>query len=85
MEAVRIFQRDVCAILGVEWIDQAMHTTGMASVLAAGRRALSLVDCVSFATMRDLGIDDVFAFDEHFAEQGFACLPRRSPTQATDE
>ena len=45
-------------------------------VVGAGRRALSLVDCVSFATMHDLGIHDVFAFDEHFAEQGFACLPR---------
>jgi predicted nucleic acid-binding protein len=25
--------------------------------------------------MRNLGIGDVFAFDEHFAEQGFTCLP----------
>ena len=75
LEAVRIFQQDVCAILGVEWIDAGMHTAGMSSVMAAGRRALSLVDCVSFATMRNLGIGDVFAFDEHFAEQGFTCLP----------
>lgn len=83
MEAVRIFRQDVCAVLGVEWIDQATHTAGMSSVLAAGRRALSLVDCVSFATMHDLGIGEVFAFDQHFAAQGFACLPDRSPTQAT--
>ena len=75
LEAVRMFQQDVCAILGVEWIDQATHTAGMSSVLAAGRRALSLVDCVSFAAMNDLGIRDAFTFDGHFSEQGFACLP----------
>lgn len=78
LEAVHTFQQDVCAILGVEWIDATMHTAGMSSVLAAGRRALSLVDCVSFATMRNLGIGEVFAFDEHFAEQGFTCLPPRA-------
>jgi predicted nucleic acid-binding protein len=56
-------------------IDVTLHTAGVSSVLAAGRRGLSLVDCVSFATMRNLGIGDVFAFDEHFAQQGFTCVP----------
>lgn len=79
LEAVRLFQQDVCPILGVEWVDQVMHAAGMSAVLAAGRRALSLVDCVSFATMNDLGIRDVFAFDRHFADQGFACLPATTP------
>jgi uncharacterized protein len=40
-------------------------------VLAAARRNLSLVDCVSFELMRRLGIRRVFCFDPHFAEQGF--------------
>jgi predicted nucleic acid-binding protein len=75
IEAVRLFEQDVCPVLGLEWIDEPRHAVGMASVLAAGRRKLSLVDCVSFAAMRDLGLRDVFAFDEHFAEQGFTCLP----------
>ena len=79
LEAVRTFQRDVCAVLGIEWIDQSTHTAGMASVLTAGRRALSLVDCVSFATISDLGIRDVFTFDRHFAEQGLSCLPAPAP------
>ena len=78
VDAVRTFERDVCPVLGLEWIDEARHAAGMASVLAAGRRQLSLVDCVSFAAMRDLGLRDVFAFDEHFADQGFTCLPSRS-------
>ena len=76
VEAVRTFEQDVCPVLGLEWTDAARHAAGMASVLAAGRRGLSLVDCVSFAAMRDLGLRDVFAFDGHFAEQGFCCLPR---------
>ncbi len=75
VEAVRIFEQDVCPVLGLEWIDEAKHGAGMASVLAAGRRRLSLVDCVSFTVMRALGVREAFAFDEHFAEQGFTCLP----------
>lgn len=44
-------------------------------MLAANRRNLSLVDCVSFEVMRDLGVKDVFAFDPHFREHGFTCIP----------
>jgi predicted nucleic acid-binding protein len=29
---------------------------------------------VSFAAMRDTGIQKAFAFDSHFVEQGFECL-----------
>jgi len=43
-------------------------------VLAANRRQLSLVDCVSFAAMRESGIEHYFAFDEHFDEQGFTMV-----------
>ena len=31
-------------------------------------------DCVSFVAMREQHIDTAFAFDEHFAEQGFQVL-----------
>ena len=75
LEAVRAFHHDMCPVLGVEWIQETTHQTGMSSVLAASRRELSLVDCVSFALMGGLGIRQVFTFDRHFAEQGFTCLP----------
>ena len=75
IEAVRTLEQDMCPVLAIEWIDASRHAAGMVSALAAGRRGLSLVDCVSFTAMRDLGIRDVFAFDPHFAEQGFTCLP----------
>ena len=44
----------------------------MTALLAAQRRKLSLVDCVSFAVMRLRGSQVAFAFDQHFAEERFA-------------
>jgi uncharacterized protein len=41
----------------------------------AGRRGLSLADCFSFALVHELHLDAAFAFDRHFAEQGFRALP----------
>ena len=73
--AVRTFQEDIMPVLNVEWVDEAVHHVGTASVLAAARRGLSLVDCVSFEIMRRLGIKTAFAFGHHFEEQGFECLP----------
>jgi predicted nucleic acid-binding protein len=47
----------------------------MGIMLAAGRKKLSLVDCVSFETMRLLGVTIAFTLDKHFKEQGFICRP----------
>jgi predicted nucleic acid-binding protein len=44
------------------------------SLLAANRRQRSLVECVGFAVCRQSQIEQVFAFDEHFFEQGFSPL-----------
>ncbi len=75
VEAVRLFQQALAPVLQVTWVDHATHQAGVAAVLAAGRRGLSLVDCVSFEVMRQLELRDVFAFDPHFAEQGFTGGP----------
>ena len=75
VEAVRGFQEDVLPVIGVEWIIESVHRAGVSALLAASRRKLSLVDCVSFEIMRTLGIKRVFAFDPHFTEQGFTCIP----------
>ena len=69
--AVRRFHDDVLPILTIDWISSVQHDHGMAALLAAGRRNLSLVDCVSFDAMRNRGLRHVFAFDKHFEEQGF--------------
>ena len=75
MDAVRMFHTDILPLLRIEWIGQADHDAGVAAMLAAGRRKLSLVDCVSFQVMRQSGVGAVFCFDEHFREQGFEVLP----------
>lgn len=71
LAAVRRFQDDVVPMLGVVWGDADLHAEGTAAMLTAGRRELSLVDCVSFACMRRQGLTRAFHFDRHFREQGF--------------
>ena len=74
MQAVRTFQDDIVPLLNVRWITQEEHQAGLAAFLTAGSRQLSLVDCISFESMRSMGIQTAFAFDRHFAEQGFASV-----------
>lgn len=75
MTAIKMFQEDVVPVLRIEWIDKDVHHAAMAIMLAAGRKKLSLVDCVSFETMRLLGVTTAFTLDKHFKEQGFMCRP----------
>ena|SRR3989337_999591 len=74
LEAVRGFQEDILPLINIEWVNAETHKSGVSALLAASRRKLSLVDCVSFEIMRALGIKNVFAFDPHFAEQGFKSI-----------
>lgn len=69
--AMRTFGEIAQRSLQVQWVTQRQHELGMATVLAASRRKLSLVDCVSFIIMRELGLKAAFAFDQHFEEEGF--------------
>ncbi len=75
MEAVRALAGDVVPVLRVHWVGESEHRLGVTALVAAGRRHLSLVDCVSFATMRELRLETAFAFDRDFTEQGFRTLP----------
>jgi len=74
LEAVRLFTNDVLPVLGITWVDESIHQQAVSALLTANRRTLSLVDCTSFETMRQLGIIQVFAFDDHFKEQGFEVI-----------
>jgi len=65
----------VTPVVAIHWVTREQHDAAFAALLAANRRDLSLVDCVSFAVMRETGIDTAFAFDRHFGEQGFRVLP----------
>ena len=75
LDAPRGFQENIFPILKVEFITAEMHRAATAALLSAGRRRLSLVDCVSFEMMRDLGIRTALSFDMHFKEQGFDVIP----------
>lgn len=75
MAAINVFHADIVPVLRIEWIDQAVHLAAMGTMLAAERKKLSLVDCVSFEIMRILGVTTAFTLDRHFKEQGFTSLP----------
>jgi predicted nucleic acid-binding protein len=74
LEAVRSLVEDILPLLRVHWIGEAEHGAGVAALLTAGRRQLSLVDCTSFIVMRQLRLRTAFAFDSDFATQGFETL-----------
>ena len=74
LEAVRTFEEDIVPLLNVLWIDERAHRSAVSALLAASRRSLSLVDCVSFEVMRAAGIRTSFAYDSDFKAQGFDCL-----------
>ncbi len=71
LDAVRAVQDDILPAIEVRWLDESIHTLAMTALLAARRRKLSLVDCSSFLAMRQAGSRTAFAFDKHFAEEGF--------------
>jgi predicted nucleic acid-binding protein len=73
LDAVRTFREEVLPLLVTRWVTERQHERGLAALLAANRRKLSIVDCVSFEIMRDHRIQTAFAFDQHFEEEGFDC------------
>jgi predicted nucleic acid-binding protein len=75
MSAVRALCADMLPALEVHWITEVDHLQSQNALLAAGRRALSLVDCSSFHVMRTRRMTTAFAFDSHFREQGFEVAP----------
>ena len=75
VDAVRGFQSDVVPVVAVEFVTPDLHRLGVAALLSASRRKLSLVDCVSFEVMRQSGITLAFTFDSHFKGQGFRVTP----------
>jgi len=75
-EAAQSFLNQAAKLLDIVWIEQTHHEHAVMLWSKSGRRALSLVDCVSFWVMRDRGLRHAVAFDAHFEEAGFEVLPR---------
>ena len=75
LEALRAFADILVPILRPLWVDEELHAAGVASLFAARRRKLSLVDCTSFELMRRHGLTEVLALDGDFVRQGYRLLP----------
>jgi uncharacterized protein len=73
--ALRALHEEVTPLLQMDFVSEEQHRAAVEAVLAAGRKKLSVVDCVSFQTMRSRGVRTAFCFHAHFREQGFVTKP----------
>jgi predicted nucleic acid-binding protein len=73
-EAAHLYSSDIIGLIDILWVDEPRHNLAFELWLSLGRKKLSLVDCVSFITMRYYSLENVFGFDRHFDEQGFKIL-----------
>ena len=75
-------------VLITVWVDEAMHREAVAGQRSSSE-TLSIVDEVSFAVMRSLGLETAFAFDPDFDAAGFnrpsALEPARSPRRLSEQ
>lgn len=74
LDAVSTLREQVAPLLDVTWVGRPLHEAGLDRLARAGRKKLSLVDCVSFELMRRQGIQRAFAYDRHFRGEGFDLL-----------
>lgn len=75
MSAVRKWKTEFHGILEIVWIEKQLHEEALTALVAAAKPTISLTDWSSFLIMRERGIENVFSFDRHFAQQGFNLLP----------
>ena len=73
--ALRRFVDDLLPLVQVAWVDEDLHREAREALLAAGRRAVSLVDWTSFLIMRRHGVRRAFTFDPDFGAEGFEVVP----------
>jgi predicted nucleic acid-binding protein len=73
-EAAHLYTSDILELVDILWIDEPRHNLAFELWLSLGRKKLSLVDCVSFISMRHYKLEAVFGYDRHFDQQGFKIL-----------
>lgn len=74
IDALAALRDELLPALEVVEIDGEERRRGLDLVVAARRRGVSLVDRISFELMRARGITRAFAFDRHFADEGFELI-----------
>jgi len=75
LDAARTLTADIMPLVTIDWVDESVHGAGLAALLTANRRHLSLVDCVSFEVMRRRDLTHALALDGDFSTQGFTVMP----------
>ncbi len=74
-EAAQEFVLRMVPALDVAWVEEDLCARGVEGWATGSRRDLSLVDCVSFALMRELRLEHALTLNRHFVEQGFTVVP----------
>ena len=74
LDALQSFRTEFAPLIDVMWVDEALHNAGLDLLLDRRKRLLSLVDAVSFIAMRQRNVDEAFAFDPHFEQEGFSLV-----------
>jgi uncharacterized protein len=74
VDAIRSFRSDFAPLIEIIWVDELLHNAGLDLLLDRKKRLLSLVDAVSLVTMRQTNLAEAFAFDPHFAQEGFSIV-----------
>jgi uncharacterized protein len=67
---------DTCEVVAAA---PALFDRGISLHRARSDKNWSLTDCISFCIMRDRGIREALAYDEHFEQAGFVALLRIEP------
>lgn len=59
------------AKLTIHWVTPRDHADAVTLLAERNRRGLSLVDCMSFAVMRNYGVSAALAYNADFEAEGF--------------
>lgn len=68
-EAVDAFLDRLLSRCEMVWVNEPLHGLGAARCRQARQRRLSLTDCISFELMKQRGLTEAIASDEHFARE----------------
>ena len=85
MEAAKRFGDFVGEEVELLWMTESQHGAAWEYWKQRGLRGLSFVDCSCVAVMRELGIHQVFGFDEQFRAAGLALLDAPPPPDRVAE
>jgi uncharacterized protein len=72
--AMASFRSGFAPLLDVVWVDASLHEAALDLLFARKGADVSLVDAVSFLLISRERIEGVFAYDRHFAVEGFTVL-----------